>query len=84
MFAYLLFISCVRGSTGGGEDEREASICEGTEKSENGEKGRIRFALYTIPTLDHMTIYLYLFGYLHILISPPHDLRMYWETSRTF
>ena len=57
---------------------------EGTEKSENGEKGRIRFALYTIPTLGHMTIYLYLFGLLHVLISIPRDLCMYLEASRTF
>ena len=41
-----------------------------TEKSENGEKDEFRFALYTLLTLSHVTIYLYLFGYLHFLNSP--------------
>ena len=68
----------------GVEDKREAGTCEGTEKSENGEKGRNRFALYTIPTLGHMTIYLYLFGRLHILISPSRDLPALEECSRRF
>ena len=31
-----------------------------------------------------MTIYLYLFGYLHVLISPSRDLLTYLESSRTF
>ena len=57
---------------------------EGTEKSENGEKGRSRFSLYTIPSLGHMTIYLYLFGCLHLLISPSRDLPALEECSRRF
>ena len=66
------------------EGKREAGSSEGTEKSENGEEGRIRFSLYTIPTLGHMTIYLCLFGYLNILISPPRDLLALEECSRRF
>ena len=49
-----------------------------------GKKGQSRFTLYTIPILGHMTIYLYLFGYLHVLISLSRDLCMYLEYSRTF
>ena len=50
---------------------------EGTEKSENGEKGRIRFALCTVPTPGHVTIYLYLFGSLHVLLGLSRDLHMH-------
>ena len=49
-----------------------------------GKKGQSGFTLYTIPILGHMTIYLYLFGYLYILIGPCCDLYVYLESSRTF
>ena len=46
-----------------GRGKREAGSCEGTEKSEDGDKRRIRFALYTVPiprSHDYLLIFIWL------------------------
>ena len=44
-------------------ERKERNICEGTEKSENGELRQIRFTLYTKSYSRSHDVYLYLLGY---------------------
>ena len=44
-------------------EREERNICEVTEKSEDGELRRIRFASYTKPYSKSHDVYLCLFGY---------------------
>ena len=49
-----------------------------------GKKDEVGSPYILSPFLDHMTVYLCLFGYLNILISPSRDPLALEEHSRRF